>query len=213
MDENKPNDDDYGLPDESYEPINRDQPEEMPLVERRFEYDEEKSNTTRVVVVIVALLLVAGAIFSYFYFFDNGDQEELRANQFQETPVEPEEENLAQDFSGDQVPENVGSSDWETAEETVPAEPEKPEKGTIGSVNERTGRSYIIIGSFIDDDLARDHGNKLAAEGVSTKVIAPYGNTKYYRLSVADYPTVSEAVSHLEAMKTTYGNDIWVLKY
>lgn len=210
MEENKPNgnDEEYGLPDVSYDPVNREQAiENDPPVKRRFEYDEKKSSGARTIGIVVVLLLIAGAVFGYFYFLDQPEQE-ISDNQFTEPePIQPANDNLEEDFSNTPVPDNTEPADWENAA------PAKPVKGEISRVTERTGRSYIVVASFIDDDLAMDYGNKLAVDGVNSKIIAPYGDKKYYRFSITDYPTIKEALSHVEELKATYGNDIWVLKY
>ncbi|MDN5203070.1 SPOR domain-containing protein [Fulvivirgaceae bacterium BMA10] len=85
--------------------------------------------------------------------------------------------------------------------------------GQITELTGRTGRTYVIVGSFLDVDLAKDYGNKLAKEGLNTTIIPPYNKRKFYRLAIADYGSISEAVSELDGLRATYGNQIWVLKY
>lgn len=85
--------------------------------------------------------------------------------------------------------------------------------GEIVEIQDRTGRSYVIIGSFIDQDLANDYAKELSAAGSGVKIIFPYGTSKRYRVSVADFDSYSDAVAQLGNYKPTYGEDIWTLKY
>ena len=68
--------------------------------------------------------------------------------------------------------------------------------GEIVEIQSKTGRSYIIIGSFIDQE-----------------VIFPYGKSKRYRVSVIDFDSYADAMAQIGTYKTTYGEDIWTLKY
>jgi cell division protein FtsN len=85
--------------------------------------------------------------------------------------------------------------------------------GEIINVQEKTGRAYIIIGSFIDQDLANDFAKELAGKGKGAKVIFPYGKSKRYRVSVADFDSYSDAAAQINSYKSTYGEDAWALKY
>jgi len=93
------------------------------------------------------------------------------------------------------------------------AEPKEPELGTITEISERTGRYYVVIGSFIDDDLAKDYGNKLAVEGLNTSLISPFGTVKFYRLALASHESFAEAQGNADELKATYGEALWVLKF
>lgn len=85
--------------------------------------------------------------------------------------------------------------------------------GTVEKVTSATGRFYLIVSSSIDGDLAMDYGDKMAAEGISLKIIEPYGNIRYYRASLGDYDSWDSAVTAAASLKTTYGDAIWILKY
>jgi hypothetical protein len=106
-------------------------------------------------------------------------------------------------------PEPVEEVVEETPEVTVNTYTE------ITTISLPTGRSYIVIGSFVDEDLARDFGNKLLQEqGVGTVIIEPFGKTPLlHRVAVADYPSFQEAMVEVENYRTTYGPETWVLKY
>lgn len=102
---------------------------------------------------------------------------------------------------------------------TQPLEAEKPQAveplvaGTTTLLDGPTSRFYIILHSSIDDDLIRDRCDVLNAQGVSCRVIPPFGRWKTYRLAIGDYASFDEAQTAADAQKATYGADIWVMKY
>lgn len=193
-------DEDYGLPDVSYEPVNREDEKEPIIMNPREQPSQKhKDDSSWPLIIGIAIVLILAGVLVYFFFI----KKETPVVQQTPPPVMeeiPEQEEFI-------VEEEYN---WEPVEEPAPIE---PAVGVMTDISARTGRAYVVVGSFIDVDLAHDYGNKLASEGVSTVVIAPYGNVKYYRLSVADYATVGDALANLDQYKTKYGDNIWVLKY
>jgi len=102
-------------------------------------------------------------------------------------------------------------------EETPMIEDEKPASGTVpGQVTQLTqptGRYYVIIASFIDDDLAMDYGDKLAKSGVGSMILNPKTDRGFYRLALADFVGLKDAALEAERLKSTYGEGVWVIKY
>lgn len=192
-------DEDYGLPDVSYEPVNREDTKE-PIIMNPREQPSKKhqSESSWPLIIGIFIVLILAGVFVYFFFI----KEEAPVEQTPPPVVEeiPEQEEFVIEEEG-----------WDTP--VAEPEPIEPTVGVMTDISARTGRAYIIVSSFIDVDLAHDYGNKLSGEGVSTVVIAPYGNVKYYRLSVADFPTVGDALADLDHYKAKYGDNIWVLKY
>lgn len=85
--------------------------------------------------------------------------------------------------------------------------------GEFAVLSERTGRSYVIIASFFDQDMATDYSEKLAANGVGTSIIPPFKESKFYRVAIAEFTSYSEAAAALGQFKGTYGDDVWALRY
>lgn len=196
-------DEDYGLPHVSYEPVNRDEARE-PIIMNPKDHQATKKNTYKKESswpIIIGIIIVVALVAVFIYLFLIRTPEEPPIAKTPVTVVEeiPEVEEF----------ETVVGEEWNN----TPQEPAKPAIGNISMISARTGQAYIIAGSFIDVDLAQDYGNKLSGEGVSTTIIEPYGKVKYYRLAVANYPTVGDALSEIEQLKTNYGENIWVLKY
>ena len=89
----------------------------------------------------------------------------------------------------------------------------RPEKGTITKINTPRGCYYVIVGSFIDDDLAADYANQLAQQGVDVMLIAPPQGKHFFRVAVEQEASFYAANEKAAALKATYGKDIWVMKY
>ena len=92
--------------------------------------------------------------------------------------------------------------------------PPKPAIGTIETLSGRSGRYYVVVASAIDGDLIMDYAKKLSANGVSTKIIPPFGKSKFHRLAVAEgdtYPTTQETADGMKG--GDYGDKVWVVKY
>ena len=89
----------------------------------------------------------------------------------------------------------------------------KPAIGTIETLAARTGRYFVIVSSSIDDDLVNDLAQKLSPKGVSTKIIPPFGNAKYFRLTISDHETFALAQTEADAAKAEFGSGVWVMKY
>lgn len=197
------NDEDYGLPHVSYEPVNRDEARE-PIIMNPKDHQASKKNTYKKesswpIIIGVIVVVALAAVFIYLFLIRTPEEPPVT-----QTPVPVVEEiPEVEEF------ETVVDTEWNN----TPQEPAKPVVGSISTISARTGQAYIIAGSFIDVDLARDYGNKLSGEGVSTIIIEPYGKVKYYRLAVANYLTVGEALDEIEQHKTNFGANIWVLKY
>lgn len=200
---NRPdNDDEFGLPEVSYEPIDRENANPPLEDEHRYYADEDADdNRKKILLTIVFLILFLGIIGTVVYFvaFHNKSappQEQLVSDIVSEPEPEPE-------------PEPVEEVVEETPEVTFNTYNE------VTTISSPTGRSYIIIGSFVDEDLARDFGEKLLQEqGVGTVIIEPFGKTSLlHRVAIADYANFQEAMMEVENHRTTYGPETWVLKY
>ena len=165
-------------------------------------YTEESGSPVGLIVTLIIIGVVAIVVAAYFLFF-NKDKEE------QVVVEEP-------------VPAVVDSTLLETPveepvveEEPVEEEPE-PAMADVGeylTISEKTGRYYVVIGSFIDADLAEDYAKKLAKDGVNTTILSPEGKG-FHRLALEeDYGSFADASMQLETFRGNYGPEVWVLKY
>lgn len=200
-------DKDYGLPEVEYKPIERDQEPMSSNAATEFERKFSERNKQDkgggpwgIIVGIVVLLAIGGGLLYFFVF-----NEETPAPVAQEEPVQ----------QGFVVENEEEEENWVDESETIEETPvdETPAVATVDLLGSRTGKSYIIVGSFFDEDLAVDEGNKLAQGGVSTKVIPPFGRARFYRLAVGEFDSFREAAGNIEDYKSDFGENIWVLKY
>lgn len=230
---NNESDDTFGLPEIEYEPINREetqevteeppvqeysepQVEEQPAQEQEYktytpayeEEEEEKSSSTGTIILVVILLLVlGGGAYYYFGMYKPQQAREAAERAKQEEALRAEEERKR-----NEALEAKRLADEQRRADSLANL--KPDVGVIESLTERTGRYYVVIASAIDDDLIMDYAQKLSKKGVSTKIIPPFRKTKFSRLAVDSKDTYAEAQTLADALKGgDYGSEIWVVKY
>lgn len=92
-------------------------------------------------------------------------------------------------------------------------EPVPVKEAGVFEINAPTGRYHVIVASSIDKDLVHDYGTKLAKQGMTCNILAPIGNRKFHRLSVADYEQLMDAAAESERLKNSLGADVWVIRY
>lgn len=223
--------DNFGLPDLEYKPL--DTPEEPPVekVEERvteetfvrdqsgeemereqrstYSYtmeEEKKSNAPVIISIVIILVLVIGGFLVYKYVWvpqKEKEKLELVARQ----KAQAEREQRARDEQARLEAEEKARL---AAAAAVPA---TPSVGTIETLSDRTQRYYVVVSSAIDDDLVMDYAKKLSAQGVSTKIIPPFGNYKFSRLAIGDFDTYANAQTSADASKADYGDAVWVLRF
>jgi len=77
-------------------------------------------------------------------------------------------------------------------------------------ITNKTGKHYVILGSFSVKSNALNFKNKL---GGNAKIIAPYVGSNLYKVSANEYSSLEEANKSLEANMEKYGVDIWILSF
>ncbi|MEQ9287064.1 MAG: SPOR domain-containing protein [Cyclobacteriaceae bacterium] len=219
------------------------EPEEaLPPTYKPYSDDDDKGGFAKVIIFGAIGFALVGFIFYYFFTQDVGNTDGAKQPEHVAATKKPTTSAAQTTGSGDaksaenggtkaaasssestKEPGNAtsstssgGNKSTTTGSSKTTKQP-KPAKsapaGEIVEIQDRTGRSYVIIGSFIDQDLANDYAKELSAAGSGVKIIFPYGTSKRYRVSVADFDSYSDAVAQLGNYKPTYGEDIWTLKY
>ena len=193
-------DDEFGLPEVSYEPIDRENSPSYEDEHRYYADDEASDNQKKIwltISFIVVFLGIIGAVVYFVAFHDKAPapQQQIVSDVVKEPEPEPETEPV----------------------EVVEATPEVNTAAytDVTTISSPTGRSYIVVGSFVDEDLARDYSDKLLKDqGTGSVIIEPFGKTSLlHRVAVADYENFQEAMEQVENHRTTYGPETWVLKY
>ena len=172
-----------------------------------YTYKEESPAVwPKVLGVIVVLALIGGAV----WYFASYRPKQLAAKQEQER----KEILAAQELARKKEDERLAAKRAEEEKNAAALVPPKPAIGTIETLSGRSGRYYVVVASAIDGDLIMDYAKKLSANGVSTKIIPPFGKSKFHRLAVAEgdtYPTTQETADGMKG--GDYGDKVWVVKY
>lgn len=230
LNEGNNGDDNFGLPELDYKPLesteesaatttssysseeNESEGSQSEESEKSYSYtpeEESNSNAPVIIAVIIGLVLVVAGFLIYQYVYkpkaEKAKKEQL-AKQEADKKRKDEEARLAKEK------EEAERRRLEE-EKAAAATPTTPPVGTIETLNERTGRYHVVISSDIDDDLIMDYAKKLSANGTSTMIIPPFGKKKFYRLVMGNYDSFAEAQTNADAVKSNYGNGVWVIKY
>ncbi|WP_109829971.1 SPOR domain-containing protein [Reichenbachiella versicolor] len=192
----------------------------LPPNYKSYEYNESSGGFSKYIIIGVVVIAVAAS--AMLWFSKNSDDDDKKLAKTEVKKVVPKkkaeekvDEVVDKPEETTEVPnkEVIVDSPEEQVSTSVVQNTDLDEEGTIIKVSERTSQSYIIIGSFIDEDLAMDYAKTIIKKGNSVKVLQPYGKSKRYRVSIADFSSYGDAASQLESYKGQYGDQIWALKY
>ncbi len=214
MAENIENNSGFGLPEVTMKPLAEATPK--PPVQRNPRRPQKKSNAPLIIGLFLGTVAIVAAI--WWYTHKDKTEDVVADSDAVEEVIDDATSDEVEDitYDADAVIEEKTTEEVSTTEDRVAATSSTNsyrKRGRITNVTSRTGRAYIIAGSFIDVDLANDYGKKLARSGVNTKLISPEGDNKFFRLSVADYGSIAAAARNLDRLKTVYGDNLWVIKH
>lgn len=213
--EKESTDDFYAAPEETKE--------EESTTEFKPQYseylDENKSSSkgkfARTVLIGAVLFMVVGGILYFLWDGTGVGNEETEVAVVEEKTPEP----VAEESTTETASEEVAVTEEPVVEEPVAEKTAAPvaanpvDAGTISTLTERTGKSYLIIASFFDGDMAQDYAKELSDEGKSPFVIPPFKEHRYYRVAIAEYDNFTDAKSGIESYKAEYEVDVWPLRY
>ncbi len=219
-------DDNFGLPEIEYKPLDTDresvsgsettstlssdeQKANQYKMEKEYSYtpmEEPKSKAPVIIALVIGLVLLVGGFLVYQYVYKPKAEKEKRELAAAKAK-KAEEARLAKEAEAAAEAERKRLADEQAAANA------KPIEGSIETLNERTGRYYVVITSAVDGDLTMDYAKKLSTNGTSVRIIPPFGKSKFNRLTLGDYGTFAEAQSSADALKPTYGDALWVIKY
>ena len=197
------NQDDFGLPEVKYEPLDREDetpPEfEEPDYYEREEEDEPQAGKKGAIIIGIIVLLIVAGLSIYLFLFGGVEQ-------------------ISGWFADEPEPQPVTQVVAEPEPEPIP-EPE-PEVDPlapytdISAISEPTGRSFVVVGSFVDEDLAMDYSRQLMQEGIGSRILSPTNRAPLmHRVAVADYDNFQQAMNEITLFRNKYGDQTWVLKY
>ena len=212
---------DFGLQQSEYEPLEREEGNMPPTFEdpvyHEQEEEEESNHEGAIIAAIIGFLVLVGVA---VYLFGFGGKEQV-AGWFGDEPTEQPTLTTTDEpakTEAEPVPE-MTYEEPEPAAEAIEEEviSETPsamgDYSSIEAITAPTGRSYIVIGSFVDADLARDLGEQLMADGTGIRILSPTDRAPLlHRVAVAEFDTFGEALTQVEEYTLTY-EGAWVLKY
>lgn len=175
-----------------------------------YSYQEEKPAIWPKVLGVLAILLIAWAAVWYFA-IKLPEQRRAEEQVRRERLAAQEEDRKKKEAARLEEQRRLQEEQQQVAATTAAA---TPPPGTIETLSGRSGRYYVVVASSIDGDLIMDYAKKLSAKGVTSRIIPPFGKTKFHRLAVADGDTYANAQATADGMKGgDYGDKIWVIKY
>jgi hypothetical protein len=223
-------DDNFGLPEIEYKPLNREEEQEPEIVEEiesseevvvnSTEYEEtsdrhddhifnpteeESSNAPKIIIIVIVLALLGlGAWYLWSY---RPKQRALIEKQKQEEARDL----LAKQENDKRVAAQKLLDDEQRRADSIANA--KPKIGTIETLTGRTGRYYVVVASAIDGDLLMDYAQKLSLKGINSQIIPPFGKVKFSRIAIASGDTYADAQSTADGLKSEYEGGAWVVKY
>jgi cell division protein FtsN len=81
------------------------------------------------------------------------------------------------------------------------------------AIEQKTGRYYVISGSFSTLGSANWYRKKMARMGASARIIMPNQENKLYLITIAEYDSWEEGRRHLPVLKRTFGLYIWIKRF
>lgn len=171
------------------------------------QYDTDNNSKGKFAKTVVIGTLVFAVIGVLLYvLFEGGDSEPkkpvAKVEKTTPPPAKPEPQEPVQ-----QPAENVAPA------KKQPAQPNNTTPGEITVLEQRTGKSYVVIGSFFDGDMANDYAKDLANEGKSPMVIPPFKDYRFYRVAIAEFNNFQDAQASVETYQNEYGQEVWPLRY
>lgn len=196
-------DDSASLAMESDEPKHEYQVEEEPQIsDNLIDLEEEEERRGSGVWLWVAIFILVALSAVALYVFEvipgfGGSREEVVDKPDVEIP-EPDTTTPAVVYTPE--PEPV-------------IEPE-PTTGEITTINAYTQRYYVVVNSFVDEDLAMDYAKELSADGLDITILAPpEGQKGMYRVTVDNFSSYSDADARAKDLRSTLNPETWAFRY
>jgi len=167
-----------------------------------------ESNAPKIIGVLVVAIIVV-AVGWYFGFYRPGQV----AKEKEKARIEQQKKDVEARRLKEQQQKQAEAQRLAEEQQRQQEEDARVAAAQVTTISESTGRYYVIIGSFVDGDMAMDLGNKLSGEGTGTSLIPPFGKKKFYRLAIKDFSSFDEAQASANELKSEYGENLWVLKY
>ncbi len=181
--------------------------EEKPTL--RYQMEEESSNAPKIIGGIIVVLVIAALVW-YFGFYQKQQKEIAAAEKAKQEQLDKQK--AAEEEAARKMKAKADAA--AAAEEAqLAAETQEQANAGVQILSERSGRYYIVLESFVDEDFAKDFGNKVAQEGTPSFLIPPYSKKKMQRVAIGGYDSMDEAKAALNDLAEEFGTGKWILKY
>lgn len=174
-------------------------------VEFKYSDPQSRNSFTRIVVIGTAVIAILGFAL-YFAFFRTGGAELAEKPKQEQPKPKPKPQPKKED-------PKPADPEPETKQVKPDPQPLTADAGEITKLSAKTGQAYVIIGSFVDEDLAGDYAGELAGTGKSPIIIPPFDDHRFYRVAIASYGSFADANNAVDGYKGEYGDDVWALRY
>ncbi|HBH24350.1 MAG TPA: hypothetical protein DDY13_13115 [Cytophagales bacterium] len=160
--------------------------------------DDRQTPVGLIIFLVIVVVAIIGLGLWWFFFRVTDD------SQIAQRQTKPQIEQ----------PIDTAKSEPVVEEPIIKDEPEpEPTHSGVLMLDSPTGRYYVVISSFVDDDLAMDYGKQLEKNGVATTILPPKQEKGFYRLAIADFVDLKDATLRAEEAKGQYGSEVWVIRY
>ena len=85
--------------------------------------------------------------------------------------------------------------------------------GVISEISQPLNKYYLVVASFLDNDLAFDYAEKLILSGSNVTIIPPFSTSKFTRVALLEHETLDKVKIGLDKYKDEFDEQLWVLKY
>lgn len=202
--------------------VEEEEPETVEHPEERFVEEEQPSDYTytfkdeeppvwpKALLIVLLVVAVVGGGLWYFLKYKPEQDEKSRLAAFALSQKQQQEKRAA--FTRDSLAQ-IEAVRSQRVSDSLAQLNAKPAVGSVEKLTGRTRQYYVVVASAIDDDLLMDHANKLVGQGVTCKIIPPFGKTAFYRLAIDQGDTYADAQTKADGMKGEYGDNVWVVRY
>ncbi|MGY8979069.1 MAG: hypothetical protein ACKVLJ_13030 [Cytophagales bacterium] len=166
---------------------------------------------------LILLLLFASVIGITFYFFPSSllymtEDPKPTTSMLGDSVIKAE---VKKEVKKEIIPEPVIEEVIEPEVKTDPPELESAPKaiGAISEISQPLDKYYLILASFLDNDLAFDYAEKLILSGSNVIIILDFHVRYFTRVALLEYETLDKANVGLDKYKDEFDEQLWVLKY
>lgn len=235
-------DDNFGLPDVEYKPLDEereeekvestheettyereevyasvaDDREEEVVYEKEYvpgNYTPPKEESSAGKIIVAILILLLVGVGIWYFGFHRPEQAREQAR-IEKQRQNEEAKRLAAQRKAEEERRAREEAEAEAARLAEEEEASRNKVGTVETISSRTGRYYVVVASALDGDLAMDYANKISKEqGKDVQIIPPFGKSKFHRIALADLDSWASAQNLANDMKGEYGDGVWVIKY